>query len=280
MAMNKRALRALLRERRELIDPEAHGYDRPQGRGRRARGLSQQQVDELTSRAQHTYNRLETGSMTSPAVDYLRQVARLFGLNEQEWVSLCRYAGIGDPPGPLNQSSGLEVPGVWQEAVDGISHMAYVTDASWNLLAHNEPWADLFPGGRIPGNTMRWMLLDAEARDVLLEWKTVWAPLVLPQLRAALAVRPDDETLRQIEKEIVADPDLAPIWGAGGAHIHPDGDERPILHAAHGPGHVTMCAAQPLTAPGARLIILLYHPGKKKAHARVPMLRAPDIRRP
>ncbi|MFB9558669.1 helix-turn-helix transcriptional regulator, partial [Streptomyces roseoviridis] len=122
--MNKPALRALLRERRALIEPEDHGLTRPTGQGRRARGLTQQQVDELTARATHTYSRLETGRYPNPPVDYLRQVARLFGLNEQEWISLCRYAGIGDPPGPLHPSTGLEVPGVWQEAVDGFQHMA------------------------------------------------------------------------------------------------------------------------------------------------------------
>ncbi|MFF6844644.1 helix-turn-helix transcriptional regulator [Streptomyces tanashiensis] len=274
MDTNKKALKKLLVERRALIEPEDHGLTRPTKQGRRAAGLSQQQVDELTGQATNTYNRLENGRLASPTVEYLEQVARLFGLNEQEWVSLCRYAGIGDPPYPLHPSSGLEVPGVWQEAVDCFSHMAYVTDASWNLLAHNQQWAELFPEGRIPRNTMRWMLLDDDARQMLLEWKTVWAPLVLPQLRAALAVRPDDETLQQIVKDVLADPDLAPIWDAGGAHIHPDGDERPIHHAIHGPGHVTMCAAQPLTAPGARLIILIYHPGTQKRHTRLPMLRS------
>ncbi|MEU7023262.1 helix-turn-helix domain-containing protein [Streptomyces sp. NPDC046203] len=272
--MNKTALRALLKERRELIAPEAHGLSRPTGRGRRARGLSQQQVDELTCRAIDTYNRLETGRYPNPPADYLRQVARLFGLNEQEWVSLCRYAGIGDPPGPLHPSSGLEVPGVWQEAVDGIRHMAYVTDASWNLLAHNRHFADMYPGGVAPSNTMRWMLLDKSARDaVLVDWRAGWAPLILPQLHAALAARRDDETLRQIEREVRADPDLGPLWEAGGAHIHPDGDERPIRHALLGAGHVSICAAQPLTAPGARLIIMIFRPGPRKSHARTPMLR-------
>jgi len=121
---------------------------------------------------------------------------------------------------------------------------------------------------------MRWMLLDPGGRDMLLDWRTVWAPLVLPQLRAALALRPEDETLLQIAKEAVEDPDLAPLWESGSGHIHPDGDERPIHHALQGPGHVTMCAAQPLGAPGARLIILIYHPGQKKQHTRVPMLRS------
>ncbi|MFE7547085.1 helix-turn-helix transcriptional regulator [Streptomyces gardneri] len=274
MKQNKKALQALLVLRRALIEPESHGFARPSGQGRRAAGLTQHQVDDLTGTARNTYNRLESGRTPNPPIEYLEQVARLFGLNEQEWGTLCRFAGIGDPPYPLHPDTGLQVPGVWQEAVEGISHPAYVNDASWNLLAYNQAFADLFPDGQVPANTMRWMLLEPRGRQMLLQWKTVWAPLVLPQLRAALSMRPEDQTLLQIAKEAGDDPDLAPLWEGGGAHIHPDGDERPIHHALKGPGHVTMCAAQPLTARGARLIILIYHPGQTKQHTRLPMLRA------
>ncbi|MEV0579466.1 MULTISPECIES: MmyB family transcriptional regulator [unclassified Streptomyces] len=273
--MNKKALRDLLTERRALIDPTGHGFQRPARQGRRAPGLSQHQVDQLCHRTLGTYRRLESGSYPNPPVDLLRDIAVLFALNEQEWVSLCRYAGIGDPPSPLTPRSGKEVPGVWQEAVDGMTHMAYVTDASWELIAYNAPFTRLFPNGRVPANTMRWMLLDPDGRSTLTDWATAWAPLVLPQLRAALATRPDDEVLRRIEKEVAVDPACAPIWESGGAHIHPDGDERPLLHASDGPGWVTMCAAQPMTAPGARLIVLVFHPGARRAHSRVPVLHAP-----
>ncbi|WP_392838710.1 XRE family transcriptional regulator [Streptomyces sp. LN500] len=272
--MNKTALRNLLTERRSLIQPEGHGLERPTRQGRRAPGLTQYQVDQLCYRRPGTYRRLESGVWPKPDVEFLRDVAVLFALNEQEWVSLCRYAGIGDPPGPLTPSSGKEVPGVWQEAVDGMQHPAYVTDASWELVAHNTQFARLFPGGRVPTNTMRWMLLDPDGRNTLTNWATAWAPLVIPQLQAALSQRSDDEILRQLEKEVLADPDCAPLWDAGRAHIHPDGDERPLLHALDGPGWVTMCAAQPMAAPGARLIVLVFHPGEKRTHMRTPMLHA------
>ncbi|MER6092531.1 XRE family transcriptional regulator [Streptomyces bluensis] len=270
--MNKTALKGLLSERRALIAPESHGLSRPTGQGRRAPGLSQHQVDQLLHRTFGTYHRLESGNYPNPPDDLLRDVAHLFALNEQEWVSLYRYAAEKNPPGPLALSSGKEVPGVWQEAVDGIGHMAYVTDASWDLLASNRQWDDLFDGRRPPANTLRWMLFDGRAQ--LIDWETAWAPLVLPQMRAALAQRQTDETLLKIEEDVLADPVLAPLYREGGASIHPDGDERPIRHAVHGPGWVTMCAAQPLTAPGARLIILIYHPGTRRAHARTAMLRA------
>ncbi|AYA20185.1 XRE family transcriptional regulator [Streptomyces alfalfae] len=272
--MNKTALRALLRERRALIAPESHGFSRPSGQGRRAPGLSQHQVDQLLHRTFGTYHRLESGNYPNAPTTLLRDVARLFGLNEQEWVSLNRYALLQDPPGPLHLSSGKEVPGVWQEAVDGISHMAYVTDASWDMLAYNEPLAEMFPDGNVPANVMRWMVLDPDGRRALMDWHASWAPMVLPQLRAALASRPEDDTLCQIEKEVLADPETSALYRTGVSHPHPDGDERPLLHPAQGPGWVTMCTAQPMTAPGARLMILVFHPGEFRSHQRVPMLRA------
>ncbi|MGD6740407.1 helix-turn-helix transcriptional regulator [Streptomyces sp. BH106] len=272
--MNKTALRALLRERRALIAPESHGFTRPTGQGRRAPGLSQHQVDQLLHRTLGTYHRLESGTYPNAPAELLRDVARLFGLNEQEWVLLCRYALLQDPPGPLYPTSGKEIPGVWQEAVDGIDHIAYLSDSSWDLLACNRAFTELFPDHRPPANTMRWMLLDPHARHMLVDWQNAWAPLLLPQLRAALAARPDDDTLAQIEKEVLADPDAAPIYESGGSAMHPDGDERPLLHARLGPGWATMCAAQPLTTPGARLMILVFHPGTRRAHPRKPALRA------
>lgn len=274
--MYKAALKALLEERRSLVDPTRHGITLPTGKGRRAPGLgvTQQHIDKLCHVTPGTYRRLESGAYHNPPISLLRSVARLFTLNEQEWTALCRFAGIGDPPGPLTPASGKEVPGVWQEVVDGQTHPSYVTDASWDLIAYNKPFVRLFPEGRIPWNVMRWMMLSPDGRHMLTDWHTAWAPLVLPQLQAALAARPDDETLQHLERDVLADPACAPIYRAGGAYIHPDGDERPILHALDGPGWVTLCASQPMTAPGARHIILIFHPGAKRAHARTPVLRS------
>ncbi|MGW9238150.1 MmyB family transcriptional regulator [[Kitasatospora] papulosa] len=269
-------LKRFLEERRSLVDPTRHGQDLPQWKGRRAPGLglTQQHVDKLCNVATGTYRRLEAGTYKNPPMPFLRCVAELFVLNEQEWVTLCRFAGVGNPPGPLTPRSGKEIPGVWQEAVDGMLHPAYVTDASWDLVAYNKPFVRMFPEGRIPWNTMRWMTLDPAGRSMLTNWQTAWAPLVLPQLKAALAARPDDETLQRLERDVLADPDCAPIYNAPAGHIHPDGDERPIHHAVEGPGWVTMCAAEPMAAPGSRVVTLIFHAGERRAHTRTPVLRS------
>ena len=271
----KAALKKLLEERRGLIDPSTYDIaPHPRGKkGRRAPGLSQQQVADLCHVSRNTYVNLESG-ITVPDVSLLRRVATLLGLNEQEWIAVCRYAGIGDPPGPLNPASGKELPAGWQKVVDDQGYPAYVTDASWDVIAYNKPFERFFPEGRVPWNTMRWMTLEPDGRRMLIDWRTAWAPLVLPQLSAALAARPDDETLQRLERDVLADPDCAPIYEAGGAYIHPDGDERPIRHAIDGKGWVALHASQPLTAPGARHITMIFYPGEQRTHTRTPPLRS------
>ncbi len=256
--MNAEALRLLLTERRASVAPESHGLTRPRGKGRRAPGLAQHQVDLLLNRGWGTYQRLESGKYRNPPVDFLRDLALLLRLSEVEWVALCRYAGIGDPPRPLTPQSGQEVPQVWQEAVAGMTHAACVIDASWNILAHNQPFTDIFPYGKCPTNTMQWMLFDG--RPLLTDWATTWAPHLLPLLRADLAARPDDNTLRRFEAAVLMDPCAAPLYETAGVAVHPDEDRRPLQHARSGPGWVKMCMAQPTTSPGTRLIILIFTP--------------------
>ncbi|MGW8702874.1 MmyB family transcriptional regulator [Streptomyces eurythermus] len=271
--MNKDALKKFLKERRAGIAPESLGLTRPTARqGRRSSGLAQDQVDDLLNRARNTYQKLEAGRYTNPPVDLLRDIARLFQLDEQAWTALCRYARGEDPPTPLYATTGYAVPAAWQDAVSRVLAPAYVTDASWTLLAHNQYFRDIFFGDP-PTNTMRWMLIDG--RDQLTDWASEWAPLVMPQLQTALAQRPQDQILRGIEADVRADPASRALYEKGGASIHPDGHERPIRHAAAGEGWVTMCAAQPLASPGARFMILIFRPHNRPPIDRPPLLRAP-----
>jgi hypothetical protein len=202
-------------------------------------------------------------------------VARVLRMNEQDWAALWNFARRESPPFPLHPQTGMVVHGAWQQAVNAIDAMAYVTDASWNVLAHNPAWIEMFPSRRTPANTMRWMALDPEARQVLGQWEDYWAPLLLPQLRSAIAVNPTNETLCRLEQDVLADPVAGPLYegAASQSRLHPDGDERPLNHPSKGPGWVTMCTAEPLTARGAQLMILLFNM-ERQVSADAPMLRA------
>ncbi len=273
--LDKEALQALLRERRGRIAPEDHGLLRPSRQGRRAPGLTQSQIDQLLHRTHGTFNRLETGAYPHPPEDLLRDVARLLAFTEHEWTSLWLYAVRRDPPYPLHQRSGTEVPRAWQDVVEGQSHMAYINDQSWRVLAHNQAFTEMFPRREVPENTMRWMTLHPEARTILTGWQEHWVPMILPQMRAAMAALPHDETLAELEADILADPVVGPLYEAGGrAYVHPDGDERPLLHPVRGPGWVSLCSAEPLASPRARLMVLVFRPGDRSGPTRRPMLRA------
>lgn len=272
--MDKQALRDFLEERRRRVTPEAAGVIRLRRQGRRGTGLSQREVDDLMHRAPGTYSRLIAGDRASPPFDLLRDAANVLVLSEQEWVALCRYARGEDPPAPLHERSGLEVPGMWQTAIDSIAHIAYVTDRSYNVLAHNDAYLSVHPDGG-PANMMEWMLLHPKARTVLMDWETIWAPYVLPQLRAARAAHPEDATLARIEKDVHNDPQAGPLYEQRtGAQVHPDGNERPLLHPVHGPGWASICAAEPLSSPNARLMIVMFEPGAEPSTRRLPYLKA------
>ncbi|MFI9202621.1 helix-turn-helix domain-containing protein [Streptomyces sp. NPDC053048] len=256
--MNRSALGALLREARSLISPEDAGLSRTTRRARRSDGLSQTDMDQLLYRSQGTYQRLESGRTPNPSAALLEDVARILRLNQRSWELLWQFAADAHPPYPILQSSGREIPPAWRDVMQDINCMAYVNDQSWNVITHNEAWAAMFPRREPPTNTMRWMLLDKEARThVLTRWETHWAPVVIAQLKAALGAQ-DDPVLAEIERDVLADPEVRPLYERIPAHgTSIDGNQRPLRHSVHGDMWVTILSAEPSHARGAQLVMLV-----------------------
>jgi hypothetical protein len=189
------------------------------------------------------------------------------------------YARGEQPPRPIDATAALSVPAGWADIVNGFDCVAYVTDHRWNVLAHNQAWADMFPGGRPPRNVMRWMLCDPAAPHTLTGWDTYWAPAVASQLRAACAALPYDDGLTQLEADVLANPTAAAAYASvGDLRISPDGARRPFNHAQHGPGWVDIYAATvgPTPLVGARLMFVRFHPGDQPPTPPEAELRAPD----
>lgn len=252
---------ALLEPKRAAIRAEDHGLPSPRSGkpGPKAEGLTQVDIDTLTDRAPRTYNRLVHGLLVNPKEAYLASVAEILQLSVDEYTLLCIYARGHKPVQQLNPVIDLAARDLWQAACDGQREMMYVTDLAWNLLVHNQPFADLFVGGLVPRNTARWMLLTPEARITLMDWETTWAPAVSAQVQAALAEHPTNEVLRRLEDDVRADRHAGRIYtGCTEASIAPDGAVRRMLHPLHGPGTARMVAASPYASPGARMIIVMF----------------------
>ena len=262
-AVDERALRQLLSHKRRLIDPEQYGFEpRPHGSGRPVKGVSQIQMDQLLSRAEGTYNRFEGGRLLDP--ELATAVARIFQLDDQERAAVWSYAFGQELPTPVApfDTTRLEISH-WQDAVDGISHMACVADESWDVLVANQQFGAMFPEGTPPRNLMEWMILAPAARqEVLIGWSQWWAPLLLPQLRAAYARHRHHPSLIALDKKVRADPVAGPLYlGIADGYVQPDGDRRPMWHAGRrSRGWMTVAVAFVAGAPDARLAMLMFRP--------------------
>ncbi|MCF6521841.1 XRE family transcriptional regulator [Streptomyces sp. JJ36] len=262
-ADRKRALREFLRARRAAILPEERGLEQRHGRGRRAPGLTQAHMDQLLGcPLTGTYARLETGRTDRPEAWLLRGVAEVLRCNEGEWRTLWALALGDEPPHALDHRVPTALLASWQRVLDDVDCMAYITDGSWNLLAHNQAFAEMFESGVPPANTMRYMVLTEEARRTLADWERCWAPPVLAQLRAAAAAHPRDPTLERLVAEVRADPAAGPVFtGDTRAMVNPDGNTRPFRHPRLGPGRAELNAALLGGSPEARLIFVRFVPG-------------------
>lgn len=270
------AVQRILRHHRARLDPAALGLTQPLGSGRRAKGPSQEQMDDLLGWGRGTYQRLESGRNPNLSYERLAAAGRFLGLSEPEWAILCAVLHGKEPPRPLRQCAGTEAPGEWIYALEAITEAAYINDRAWNVLVHNAAAAAMFPRGVVPPNLLRWMLLDPEARcengGVLINWATEWAPVIVPQLRATIAALPDDPTLAGIEADVRADPVAGPIYEQFKVVVvDADGAIRPIRHATHGVGWTTLSTSEPLTSPRTRLMIAVYH---REKPTRLPPLRS------
>lgn len=266
--MDAEALRQMLKRSRDAISPEAAGLPpRRDPRGGKAPGLSQTAMDHLLGRASGTYSRLERGVLDNPSPEYLRDVAQLLGFTEQEWVTLYGYARGERPPFPLLLGGAVSVPGHWIQTVQELSQPAYTCDYAGNVLAYNEAAADMFPGRRVPKNTLYFMLFDPARKEILIDWETAWAPTVVPMLRALRAQYRKNPTLQRLEVMCLADPVLADLYMKRQTIpvglTHPDGDYKPYHHHEHGPGWMKVSVSTPLMAPTANLFLLSYHPGDR-----------------
>ncbi|GAA2774043.1 helix-turn-helix domain-containing protein [Kitasatospora cinereorecta] len=260
MVADAASLRTLVTTKRGQILPEEVGFPRraPGARGRPSIGLTQEQVDELTHRSPGTCKRLEGGRLRNPADDYLEQLAHLLRFTEQEWQALWLFLFAHQPPRMLCPTAGHRVHGGWSKVLRNLNMPGYITDQGWNVIAQNEQYVQIFRNRTAPANTMRWMLLSEDGRRFLQDWDTAWAPLVIPQLRAAVAAFPLNTTLQELDRDVRRDPVTGRMYtDSKEAYLNPDGDVRRIFY--HGLGRVVWVqinTAEPGGAPGTRLMIL------------------------
>lgn len=274
---NREALHTLLAQARARVDPADFGLaPRSDPRGRKVEGLTHEHMTRLLGWPEHKYGYVERGKLATIGTDVLDPIARILHLTDHEWEALVLYATGSPPAYPLDPKLGTAVPEPWRRVLAGFREMAYINDVAWDLVAYNRSFTRLFFGRRVPGNTMRWMLLHPDAPRTLMDWENSWVPLLVPQLRAAVIANPHNRTLAQLQADVRRHPVVGERYETSTTeYLQPRAEgSRPIRHAELGEGWATLCAAGPFGVPGGRLMFVLFDQGEKPAQ-RPPMYTPP-----
>ncbi|MFJ4679127.1 helix-turn-helix transcriptional regulator [Kitasatospora sp. NPDC088783] len=261
---NKEALQKLLMLKRQQLDPAKFGIARRRGgRGRTlVAGLTQGEACAVLGWSEGTYGKVERGDLELTAPRF-EELARLFEFTEEDWRNGWSYSFGGEPPYPLHPQTAYIVVPHWIKVLGAMGVPGYISCPGWNILATNPGFQALFLPGDEPSNMMRWMILDPRARELYLgDWAASWATAALPQLRAAVARHPDNETLQKLEHDVLLDEEAGPLYRSCPDSLDtPDGHTRPFRHPVLGWTQVTLCAAMPQVSPGQLLMCLLFDTG-------------------
>lgn len=262
------AIHELLRTIRGGLDREDGPAPYP-GRGGpgggavgRPRGSSpsQQEIDFWTGYSVGYYAQLERGVARHPTEDYLRRLAEVMHLTNDQFVALCQFALSRRPGRPLHPEEGLSIWDAWVGIVEEMPGIVYIQDRAFNVVVSSPAWRDMFPGDP-PENSMAWMLFSAEARSyTLIDWEA-WVIPIIATVVSKWADNPEDETLAAIYRQILRDPLTRPLLQRAlrQARPHPAGARRRVRHALLGEGILTVYTAELAGSPGAWLVVCRFY---------------------
>ncbi|WP_327141102.1 helix-turn-helix transcriptional regulator [Nocardia sp. NBC_01327] len=223
-----------LRTRRNRLRPSDVGL--PDGINRRAAGLRRQEVAQLAGISVDYYIRMEQARGAKPSRQVLTALARALILTVDERDYLFRMGGENPPTvaGP-NRT----VPQSVRIILDTLATPAYVVDASYEILAWNEPAipfiGDLDAHPDHERNMVRWMFIQAGDHP---QWSDEsilhFARSTVADLRAAYARYPGNPVLARLITELLGTaPRFAEMWNSHDVEVR-RGHNKRIDHPALG----------------------------------------------
>ncbi len=215
--------------------------------GPRPKGLTQAEVEQALPAGSGVVQKIKSGVLR-PTPDLLMRLMKLLRVPPDQ-VRIAHLDLYGSEPVLPAASPSPQ----WRAVVTSQREMACALTPGGQLTAWNNAFAELF-GSRIPANWWEWTLLSEEARGVLLEWDTRWAPSLCTELALLRHRYPDDRGLRDLYDQAIADPRLRELTLSGSGL----GDEgRPLRHPRRGEGTAHVMAAR---TPGDVILTVLFEP--------------------
>lgn len=244
-------LGAFLRSRRERISPADVGL--PPGGRRRTPGLRREELALISGVSTSWYTFLEQGRDVRPSAQVLDALAGALSLTGDERDHLRRLGGLApDAPGagPERVDAGLA------DLVEAVgARPAYVTAASFDVLAMNDAARELFAGMTgTPGNVALWVFTDPRADEVLVDREEV-ARGVLARLRAATVRHPEDARVTAVVETLLGgSTEAAGWWSRQDVRDDRSGRKR-VRHPRLGEITLTHTVLHPAERPDLTLVV-------------------------
>jgi transcriptional regulator with XRE-family HTH domain len=216
--MDKHALAAFLRSRREQIDPEDVGLTR--GPRRRTPGLRREEVAQLAHISTDHYSRLEQARGRHPSRAVLQAIARALRLSEQERAHLFKLAG--EAQDDRGRAPSREVDAGTEALLNRLTDTpALVLDDTCQVIAWNPLAAALFEDFSVlqaaDRNVLRRIFLqpDHGGGTYGITDQERFILTTVSYLRMATTRYPDDGELQSLIAELVAGSEVfARLWNS------------------------------------------------------------------
>ncbi|MGW7381016.1 helix-turn-helix transcriptional regulator [Streptomyces sp. NPDC054794] len=216
--MDKHALAAFLRNRREQIRPEDVGL--PRGSRRRTPGLRREEVAQLAHISTDHYSRLEQARGRHPSRQVLQGISRALRLSDQERAHLFSLAG--ELEHDRDRLPSREVAPSTTALLERLADTpALVVDNTCQIIAWNPLAADLFEDFSAvrasDRNILRRIFLrtdgDGDAYGITDRGRLLTS--AVSYLRVATTQYPDSAELRSLIAELLAgSTEFAELWNS------------------------------------------------------------------
>ena len=264
-----RELADFLRRARSQVDPERAGLP-ADGRVRRVKGLRREEVALLARVSTDYYTRLEQGRRVVPSAGVVEAIADALDLDEAGRAHLVHL--IGASPRPVGrQIRAQSARRGLHQLIDTLDDVpAMLLGRRTDVLATNRlARALLTDFDVLPAkdrNYARWMFLDPQARERLVDWDAQ-ARTVVENLRLDAGRDPHDPATQALVGELtIASPEFARWWEEHRVHQRTFGDKHfrhPVV------GEMTL-QYETLTTPGdpdQALFLFTAEPGSPSREA-------------
>lgn len=262
---------------RGRITPEQAGLTFFGGE-RRVPGLRREEVAQLAGVSTAYYTRMERGDLGGVSESVLYALVNAFQLNEAEQQHLfdLARAATGAVRAPRAKRE-TPVPARIVQLIDTMSDVPTValstlgTPLAANTLARALlPF--MFPEGKPPVNSARYLFLDPASREFYLDWEKIAREMV-SSLRLRAGHDPSDKALSGLVGELATrSTEFRTWWGSHTVRTHTTGSKR-IHHPVVGEMTLGFESLTLPSMPDIRLTTYLTEPGSPSADA-LNMLRS------